>query len=470
MSDGQPPARADGRDPGRVVIIGAGPTGLGAAMTFDAHGHDDVVVLEEAEGPGGLAGSVRDAAGFTWDLGGHVQFSHYEAYDRVLDRALGDAWLHHQRTATIRLLGADIPYPFQHHLDALPARERAWAESTLAAATRQPVDDSFGAWLLATFGEGVCSLFLTPYNRKVWQHPLEAMSASWMGERVARPREAAASASTRANGWGPNARFRYPARGGTGAIWTAVATLVPPATLRFGASVVAIDSEAGVVSLASGERLPYDTLVSTLPLDALVALVDPPLPGAREAASCLVANTVELVGVGVDLPPSPDVQRRTWMYFPEAASPYYRVTVLSNYAPSNAPDARCYSLLTESSHPRGVQVDTDVLAEATCRALEHDGLVPAGAPLRSVWRHTLPRGYPVPTLGRDAALDALHALLEPCRIFSRGRFGGWKYEVSNQDHSFMQGVELAARLLTGTPEVTYPDPAIANSGYASART
>jgi protoporphyrinogen oxidase len=454
-----------------VVIIGAGPTGLGAALTFDAFGHEDVVVLEQAGAPGGLAGSVVDDAGFTWDLGGHVQFSHYEAYDRVLDRALGDAWLHHERTATIRLLGADIPYPFQHHLDALPARERAWAESTLATATRHPVDDSFAAWLLATFGEGICSLFLTPYNRKVWQHPLDAMSASWMGERVAVPREGSSSSSaapeaSRSRGWGPNARFRYPAHGGTGAIWRGVAALVPSDNMRFGLAVERVNRDARTVTLSNGERLPYDTLVSTLPLDVLVSIVEPALPGARDAARGLVANTVELVGVGVDLPPSPEMRRRTWMYFPEDASPYYRVTVLSNYAPSNAPDDRCYSLLTESSHPRGVQIDTDALARDTCRALVADGLIPAGAPLRSVWRHTLPRGYPVPTLGRDAALAALHEALEPCGIYARGRFGGWKYEVSNQDHSFMQGVELAERLLSGKPEVTYPHPAIANSRYA----
>jgi protoporphyrinogen oxidase len=452
-----------------VVVVGAGPTGLGAAMALDAHGHDDVVVLEQAEGPGGLAGSVRDAAGFTWDLGGHVQFSHYEAYDRVLDRALGDAWLYHERSATIRLFGLDIPYPFQHHLDALPERERDWAMATLAAASRQPSDDSFAAWLMATFGEGVCSLFLTPYNRKVWQHPLEAMSASWMGERVARPRDvASASSVTRGRGWGPNAQFRYPATGGTGAIWNAVALLLPPQRLRYGATVARVDCRARTVMLASGEIVPYDTLVSTLPLDVLVALLDPPPPGAMDAARSLVANTVELVGVGVDLPPSAEMRRRTWMYFPEPASPYYRVTVLSNYAPSNAPDAHCYSLLTESSHPRGVQVDTAALAEDTIRALERDGLMPADAPLRSVWRQTLLRGYPVPTLGRDAALEALHAALEPLRIHSRGRFGGWKYEVSNQDHSFMQGAELVEHLLTGTPEVTYPHPAVANSRYANA--
>jgi len=53
-------------------------------------------------------------------------------------------------------------------------------------------------------------------------------------------------------------------------------------------------------------------------------------------------------------------------------------------------------------------------------------------------------------------------------VFSRGRFGGWKYEVSNQDHSFMQGVELVDRLVRGEPEITYFDPARANSGEFAA--
>ena len=50
------------------------------------------------------------------------------------------------------------------------------------------------------------------------------------------------------------------------------------------------------------------------------------------------------------------------------------------------------------------------------------------------------------------------------RVFSRGRFGAWKYEVSNQDHSFMQGVEIVNRLVCDTPEVTITDPNLANSG------
>ena len=47
-------------------------------------------------------------------------------------------------------------------------------------------------------------------------------------------------------------------------------------------------------------------------------------------------------------------------------------------------------------------------------------------------------------------------------IYTRGRFGGWKYEVSNQDHSLMQGVECAERLLGEGDEITWFDPITVN--------
>jgi hypothetical protein len=44
-------------------------------------------------------------------------------------------------------------------------------------------------------------------------------------------------------------------------------------------------------------------------------------------------------------------------------------------------------------------------------------------------------------------------------ILSRGRFGSWRYEVGNQDHSFMLGVEAADHIVNGSVELTlnYPD-------------
>ena len=76
----------------------------------------------------------------------------------------------------------------------------------------------------------------------------------------------------------------------------------------------------------------------------------------------------------------------------------------------------------------------------------------------STWLFRAPYGYPVPSLDRDKALAEIIPYFEEHDVYSRGRFGLWKYEVSNQDHSFMQGVELVERLLNGRNEITAFDP------------
>ena len=56
-------------DPGRVLVVGAGPTGLGAAWRLEELGCRDWQLLEAAATPGGLAASFVDDKGFTWDVG-----------------------------------------------------------------------------------------------------------------------------------------------------------------------------------------------------------------------------------------------------------------------------------------------------------------------------------------------------------------------------------------------------------------
>src|SRR5439155_340516 len=67
-----------------LLIVGAGPTGLGAAWRLTASGETNWLLCEAAADAGGLAGSVVDDHGFTWDLGGHVQFSHYDYFDDLM--------------------------------------------------------------------------------------------------------------------------------------------------------------------------------------------------------------------------------------------------------------------------------------------------------------------------------------------------------------------------------------------------
>lgn len=459
-------------DPGRVVIIGAGPTGLGAAHRLRELGHTDFLVLERSATAGGLAGSYLDANGFTWDNGGHVQFSHYAYYDGVLDR-LPLRWFDHQRESWIWFRKRFVPYPFQnniHHLDpedcllALRGIEAA-AEARPAA----PPPANFREWILHTFGTGVADLFLLPYNLKVWGYPPEMLSARWVGERVAVPDVDRIRRNVREQiddvSWGPNNTFRFPQRGGTGAIWRALAATFDENAIVTNAAVEAIALDDRTVRLRDGRILHFDTLITSIPLRELARIASPLSPQLRDAAESLLYSSTHIFGIGLRGPMPAILERKCWMYFPEAHSPYYRVTVFSNYSRFNVPDGEGYwSLMAEVCETPLKRVNAATIFDEVIAAMRADALIGDSHDVVSRWHRFEPYGYPIPGLLRDEALPLIHAELEQRRVFSRGRFGAWKYEVSNQDHSFMQGVELVNRLTEHGEEITLDRPDYANSG------
>ena len=465
-----------------LLIIGAGPTGLGAAWRLVARGETDWQLCDAAPHAGGLAGSVTDEHGFTWDLGGHVQFSHYDYFDDLMDELLGpDGWLYHQRESWVWLRQRFVPYPFQLNLHRLPEREqwqcvRGLITAAVAAANDAAPPDSFGRWIDAAFGPGICDVFLRPYNWKVWAHRLDQLSWSWIGDRVALVNLPRVVENIRLDrddvSWGPNNQFRFPRHCGTGAIWRALAARLDhaaPGHLQFGRRLDCIDTAARVVTFANGQQLHYDRLLSTMPLDALVAASDL-APALTPAARDLAFSSTHVIGVGLHGSAPPHLTGKCWMYFPEDDCPFYRVTHFSHYSPNNVADiTRQWSLMAEVSESRVKPVDETRVVTGTIDGLLNTGLIPERASLHHTWHRRLPRGYPTPSLGRDAALAAILPAFEAREVFSRGRFGAWKYEVSNQDHSFAQGVECVDHLLSGSPETTLRQPDVVNGRRSTPR-
>src|SRR5688500_321387 len=157
-----------------VVILGAGPSGVSAAWRLQQQGHKYWLLLESCDRPGGLSMSVRDDEGFTWDLGGNVLFSHWKYFDRLLEQALGDQWVEHQREAWVWMRERWIPYPFQNNIWRLPQDDLVHCLTGLVDAHRGDATGSpkdFGDWLLRSFGKGLCETFMYPYNTKVWAYP-----------------------------------------------------------------------------------------------------------------------------------------------------------------------------------------------------------------------------------------------------------------------------------------------------------
>jgi protoporphyrinogen oxidase len=437
-----------------VLIVGAGPCGLACARELDRLGHREWLILERANHAGGLASSVVDPAGFTWDMGGHVVFSHFGEFDALLAETMGEDVLDHDRSSYVRFDDRWVPYPFQNNLRHLPDEVTQECLDGLAAASGRTGEMDFKTWMLATFGQGITRHFMEPYNRKVWATPPDRMASNWIAERVAVVDYQRALLSVREGrddlAWGPNNRFVFPSVGGTGEIYRRLAARLQD-RIRYGVEVTAVEAEKRLVK-ANGSAHPFSALVSTMPLDRLIAATSDSPAEVRTAATQLRHNSVYMVGIGYETPLADD---RSWMYFPQSHAPFYRATNFAKYSPANVPDgdtSRYCAYMTETAYSPEKPEPRAGLETRVEEGLRASGVVAGRPGVASIHVEEIDYAYPVPTLERDASLDTIQPWLMGHEIYSRGRFGSWRYEMGNMDHAVKMGIDAARRIVTGQDE------------------
>jgi protoporphyrinogen oxidase len=448
----------------KIVIIGAGPTGLGAAYRLNELGYDNWVLYEKSEEVGGHSTSHVDGHGFVWDEGGHVIFSHYPYFDNLIDKMLGKEV--HERIRESWIVQGDdswVPYPFQSNLRYLPkdVQVRCLLGAAKAAANGGGRDaKNFRDWTLGTFGEGIAEAFMFPYNSKVWTTPLEQMSKSWIADRVAvvdfkRLLENVLYERDDV-GWGPNSKFKFPLHGGTGQIYRRMAEQFP-AKIHSGKKLAEVDVARRRISFEDGSGDNYDVLISTAPLDLLAHMIRPVDEKLREASAGLEHNNLLVLGLGLK---KKIETGRCWIYFTDSAMPCYRATYFSHYSPNNVPggDTEKYSsLMCEMSFRVGETPDPERVLDQVIDGLIRAKMLEESDRQRVISRYhrVIAYSYPIPTLGRDRALGILQPALLEKGIYSRGRFGAWRYEIGNMDHSVLMGVEAANNILAGEKELVF---------------
>ncbi|PGH29015.1 hypothetical protein GX50_08247 [[Emmonsia] crescens] len=476
-----------------VLVIGAGPTGLGAAKRLNQIDGPSWLILDSNETPGGLASTDVTPEGFLYDVGGHVIFSHYKYFDDCIDEALpkdGD-WYTHQRISYVRCKGLWVPYPFQNNISMLPKEDQVkcldgMIDAALESRVANTKPKDFDEWILRMMGTGIADLFMRPYNFKVWAVPTTKMQCAWLGERVAAPNLKAVTRNVvlqkTAGNWGPNATFRFPARGGTGGIWISVANTLPKENTRFGehGKVNKVNAGNKTVVLADGTTVGYQKLISTMQVDTLVEQM-----GDKELVELskdLFYSSTHVIGVGIRGERPERIGDKCWLYFPEDNCPFYRATIFSNYSPHNQPaaDKRLptqqlangakpsnpspqpgpyWSIMLEVSESSLKPVNSATLLADSIQGLINTEMLNPTDEIVSTYHRCFDHGYPTPSLEREGVLTQLLPRLQAQDIWSRGRFGSWRYEVGNQDHSFMLGVEAVDNIVNGAVELTlnYPD-------------
>lgn len=314
----------------------------------------------------------------------------------------------------------------------------------------------------------------------------EQMQCQWLGERVAAPDLKSVTKNVilqkTAGNWGPNATFRFPARDGTGGIWIAVADTLPDEKKRFGKknTVKKVDADGKRVLLQDGTTIYYERLISTMAIDFLAeAMEDEKLISLSKQ---LFYSSTHVIGVGIRGSRPERIGDKCWLYFPEDDCPFYRATIFSNYSPYNQPQKNVklptlqlangsrrqsmqakegpyWSIMLEVSESSMKPVNQETLLKECIQGLVNTEMLKPEDEIVSTYHRRFDHGYPTPTLEREGALKQMLPYLQEKGIYSRGRFGSWRYEVGNQDHSFMLGVEAADNIINGAAELTlnYPD-------------
>jgi protoporphyrinogen oxidase len=372
------------------VVLGAGPSGLGAGLAL-ARAGARVVLLEAADRVGGLC-VTRRGDGVAYDLGGHIPFVRSEARREWLADLLDGDLIWVDRPVSC-VLDGDIVRG--RYLDQRPAG---------AAPEIGPADGAL-AYLTERFDAGFADEVVRPYIEKIDGVPLENVPA----ERLRKLLEDQAAPTG----------FWFP-RHGIGQLMDAMADAFVAAggELRLRARATSLRASGGRVRAVDVDgpdgsgTIATDDVVVSVPAGLAAQIAAPPPPGdvmepVRMRAVALVYLMVERAGVTSE----------PWIQVSDPRVPFARVFEMGNWSGDLTPGGRavlgmeCYCQADDDDPVWGLD---DAELAAAC----HDALVdPLGwlsptVPVSPIEVVRLPRAYPVPDLAQ------LPAIMAPARWLS----------------------------------------------------
>ena len=375
----------------KLLILGAGLTGLSVAQL--ARGG---TILEREARPGGMAQSFqRDR--YTFDFGGHyLHFQDSEA-ERFFSPFL-PVLENHQRESFV-LIGEELlAYPIQHSFFQRFPLQTPSLPPHPPEPERSP---NLAKHLQATFGPFLWELFFKPYNTKLWKCPLEALQAGGARRWIPPPPTVVPTPAEKA---GYNATFGYPKIGGIGKM---AANMASGVRVLYGTPAEKIDRAKKLV-ITKGREFPYQKLISTIPLNALLSLSGHPFPAPSPLG-------VSILNIGF----RGTLQRPfSWIYIPHPSIPFFRV---GRYPGG---DENRHGLYFEISFREEPPPATEVLLRHARSLLS---LLGAQGEVETILRLNLPEAYPTPSLTLSGKLEGLFDSLKEDSIYPAGRMGSWQY-------------------------------------------
>ena len=285
----------------QIVIIGAGPAGLTAAYQLAKAASSTSTVLEADDTVGGICRTVeRD--GWRFDIGGHRFFTKVPEVEAFWHEILPDEdFLLRPRMSRIYYDGKFFDYPLRAWNALTQPRRRsrrrgAWARTSGPGCGRPSRHRRrFEGWTASRFGWRLYRIFFKTYTEKVWGVPADADARPTGPRSGSRTSRSARPSSTSLLPKRNQTRHHLAHRGvpvpearPRDDVGDAAATRSSPAAARCAcerrvAPIEHAGGEARAVVVRRRRRGPRTryaatSVISSMPLGALVRAMDPPAP------------------------------------------------------------------------------------------------------------------------------------------------------------------------------------------------
>lgn len=401
----------------KILILGAGPSGLVLGRSLIDRGEKDLLILEKEKEAGGLCRS-RTVDGAPFDIGGgHFLDAKNRAVCEFLFRYLPEKeWNRYERDSRIRIHGREISHPLEANIWQFPKElQEAYLTSIREAGcnTGAMMPERFTDWIRWKLGDRIAEDYMLPYNRKLFADSLNELGTYWLHKlpNVSYEETLRSVREHRSYGTQPgHAKFYYPKEYGYGEVFLRIADSMDE-KIEYDSSVIFVNAKDRTVRCADGTEYRADTIITTIPWRSFEITGLP--EEITEGIGALKTSSIETRYV-----PESAGSDAHWLYIPDEEIPYHRILCRENFAPGS----------------RGYWTETRA---ERCKAYRDGKYADSFSYLNEY-------AYPLNTAGKPEIMEKLLYAAAKKRIFGIGRWG--KHAHDNSDTVMEAAMKLSEEL------------------------